>query len=188
LCSVFQNMKPDVLAYLWQYPVFKILVSEYLRFRAFATWSTFTGWLLPDISRQCHGLIWTFKPWRWDHYGLETSSTNHRVTRCHVPEEGRPQLHRCESVKIRIWICDSAHPRSIMSRAREQALQHRSKKEQITLAAYLVQKLKDSDELEVRTCVAARSVRPRAHQQSRQIWLTNSKMLQRQAGRPICLA
>ena len=28
--------------------------------------------------------------------GLETSGTNHTVTRHHIPEERRPQIHRCE--------------------------------------------------------------------------------------------
>jgi hypothetical protein len=51
---------------------------------------------------------------------LETSGTNHPVTRRHIPEERRPQMHRCEGLKA----CIRSNVHSQFTTAELQTAQH----------------------------------------------------------------
>jgi len=57
-----------------------------------------SGWLVPDVS-SCTFRPLEVRPSRCPN----TSDTNHSVTRFHNPEERRPQVQRCVSLKINLF-------------------------------------------------------------------------------------
>ena len=89
-------------------------------------WRRITGWFeavsLDDLTpyhwmigtQRCEKALWFYLQWsHWDSSCtfsplkmrppccVETSGANHSVPRCRIPEEGRPQLRHCGSLKTR---------------------------------------------------------------------------------------
>jgi hypothetical protein len=137
--GVSKILEPDVVTYLWQHPVFEIrlwtrrlLVHFGVRIfevsRFYGTWSPANGWLMLEVSRQRGGLVWTSNPWRWEPDDLETPSNQSpsAAVTCRRRTKGST-VPLCQSVKFREGLA---------------RFNRHYKKEVITLATNLLQKLK----------------------------------------------
>jgi hypothetical protein len=96
---------------------------QHTELRSSGMWRSVSRWSVASVSKWRSGLIfrgqvstdiyWAFRTLKMRPLScLETLGTDHPETRCHIPEERMPQLHRCESLKI--------HKRNLSSNLRSQ--------------------------------------------------------------------